>query len=269
MGSDWGSYLSRYHDERPGITEDLLASARDHGGRSPYDWLLEEAAAGWVVDLGCGSAPVGRRLAGTAPYLGVDRSAGELARAREEGAAPAPATSVLVRADMAAPPLRSGAAGTVVASMALMLVPRLDAVLAEAARVLRPGGTLIATVPVRGAADGDGSIACFREMLSALGQAGRAYPEPLDPADLPARFAAAGLDLVGDEARRFTRTVTDAECAMVARSFYAPGAGPDAVQEAAARLRSRLVDGSLQLGYPLRRLTARRRSTADRNGREG
>ena len=258
--ADWTSYVARYHDERPGITEDLLGPARDHTGRSPYDWLLEGAPdRGLVVDLGCGSAPVGRRLPSETPYVGVDRSVGELGRARGDGLTTAP--GALVRADLVALPLRSGAAGTVVASMALMVVTRLDAVLGEVARVLRPGGTLVATVPVRGSTDADESVACFREMLRALDQAGVAYPDPLDPSTLPARFAGAGLELVDDEPGRFVRTVTEGDCEMVARSFYAVGAGPDAVERAAAHLRSRLVSGSYPLGYPLRRLTAVRSRT--------
>jgi len=258
--ADWTSYLRRYHDERPGITEELLGPARDRAGRSPYDWLLEATpAGGLVVDIGCGSAPVGRRLAPGTPYLGVDRSAGELGRAQADGLTAGPAG--LVRADLGALPVCSGGAVAVVASMALMAVPRLDAVLAEVARVLRPGGTLVATVPVREPADGDGSIDCFREMLSVLGQDGLAYPEPLDPSELHARFAGAGLDLVGDEPGRFIRTVTGPDCEMVARSFYAVGAGADAEATAAARLRDRLVGDKCDLGYPLRRLIARRRPT--------
>ncbi len=38
---DWDRYVAEYHDARPGITEDVLADARDDRGRSPYDWLVE------------------------------------------------------------------------------------------------------------------------------------------------------------------------------------------------------------------------------------
>ena len=260
---DWAAYVGRYHDERAGITEELLAPARDDAGRSPYDWLLETAPGdGLVVDLCCGSAPVGRRLARSTPYVGVDRSGGELARARCD-CAPAVGAG-LVRADAASLPLRSASAATVVASMALMVLPRLDSVLAEVGRVLRPEGTLVATVPVRGGAGDDGSVACFRDMLAALGQTGLAYPEPLDPSTLPARFAAAGLELVGDERGRFVRPVAEGECTMVARSFYAVGSGADAVERAATRLRQRLASGTAELVYPLRRLTALRRPSVGR-----
>jgi hypothetical protein len=40
-GADWAGYLAAYHDANPGITEDLLAEARDAVGRTRYDWLVE------------------------------------------------------------------------------------------------------------------------------------------------------------------------------------------------------------------------------------
>ncbi len=64
------------------------------------------------------------------------------------------------------------------------------------------------------------------EILATLGQAGVRYPEPLEPASLPARFSAAGFRLDEDTMRSFTRSVTAAEAELVVRSFYVPRARP-------------------------------------------
>src|SRR4051794_28274487 len=80
---DWADYVAGYHEANPGITEDALAVARDAGGGSIYQWLAKAVPAGTspVVDLCCGSAPVARLLGAGRSIVGIDRSAGELARA--------------------------------------------------------------------------------------------------------------------------------------------------------------------------------------------
>jgi SAM-dependent methyltransferase len=245
---DWSSYVDRYHADRPGITEDVLSSAADDAGRTPYDWLLEPVRPvhGLVLDLGCGSAPLARRPRGTAKYLGVDRSEPELRRAR----AAAPAVAV-ARADACALPVADGRADAVVASMMLMVVADVDAVLAEVARALRPGGTFVATVPTR-PSDDDPSADLFAEVLTALGQAQVRYPGSLNPSGLAAR----GLELTEDAPGRFTRSVTGEQCRLVVDSFYAVGAGEDQLAEAYGRLQARAAAGPFPLTYPLRRLVA-------------
>lgn len=240
----WDRYVAEYHDANPGTTEDLLASARDGAGRNPYDWLLEAVPAGGstVVDLACGSGPLARRL-GARRVIGVDQSAGELAR----GAGPR------VRARVPALPLAGGYADAVVTSMALMLMHPLEAALGEVARLLRPGGTFVATVPLRAEA---GAAPLFVDILRTLGQTRLTYPEPLDGDGLAARFAASGLTLYGDETSVFVRTVDcpqDAE--DVVRSFYAPGAGGEQMAAALAKLREAVP---VDVPYRIRRLVARR-----------
>ena len=249
----WAAYVAGYHDAHPGITEDLLASALDGAGRTPYDWLLEVVpAGGTVVDLACGSAPVVRRLEGRRA-VGVDRSAGELARGRG-----ASSRALLVRADAAALPLASGTADAVTASMALMVLDPLAPVLVEAARVLRPGGRLVATVPTRAAPTGRPDALClFGEILVRLGQARNGYPEPLDPGSAPGRLAAAGFDLVEDRAAVFVRSVVDEDDAELAvRSFYAPGATAIQVSAAIEVLRERVRGRRVERPYRIRRLVA-------------
>jgi SAM-dependent methyltransferase len=252
---DWDRYVTEYHDANPGITEDVLADARDDGGRSPYDWLVEglPAGAATVVDVGCGSGPVAGMLPGIR-VVGVDRSAGELARARADGR-----LRLLCRAEATALPVAGGCADAAVASMTLMILAPLEAVLAEVARVLRPGGTLVATVPVRAATPGPAGTPAFADILGALGQVGAQYPEPLVGPDLRRRFAAAGLSLDRYDSAMFARTVRGPDdAARVVRSFYAPGAGPDRLAAATEELQRRVRSAPVALTYRIRRLVAHR-----------
>lgn len=245
-GAEWDGYVGRYHDANPGITDDVLAPAVDDAGRNVYDWLIEAVPRdALVVDLACGNGAVLRRLGGR--VVGVDRSAGELARARCDcpGAA-------LVRADGAALPLATGAAGALTVSMALMVMVPAERVLEEAARVLQPGGVLVASVPDRSAPDPG-----FREILADLGQAGVGYPAQLD--DLPGRLPPAGLELRDDRCASFVRAVGADDADLVVRSFYSPGADEHALRHAAARLRERAGAGPVTLAYPIRRIVAVRR----------
>ena len=244
MPEEWSTYVGEYHDANPGITESLLSQARDGAGRSPYDWLVAAVPAGasTVVDLACGSGPLHRRLGG-ARVVGVDQSSAELARAG----------GLRVQARVPALPLAGGCAGAVVMSMALMLIRPLEAVLAEVARVLGPGGVFVATVPSRGEA---GSAPLFADLLRTLGQAGVSYPEPLDDDSLGRRFIAAGLRLRGDETVEFVRAVPRPEDAEhVVRSFYAPGAGPERVAAAVEKLQAATP---VDVSYRIRRLVGRR-----------
>jgi len=98
---------------------------------------------GWVVgDLGCGTGQVAASLA---PFVrevvAVDGSAPMLTAARKRLA---PYRNVeLHRGDLEALPLEAASLDAAVLSLALHLAPEPARVLAEAARVLRPGGKLL------------------------------------------------------------------------------------------------------------------------------
>ena len=250
---EWDRYLVEYHDTNPGITPDVLTDALDDEGRSPYSWLMDALPPGGptVVDLACGNGPLARML-NRARVVGVDRSAGELALAREQGA-----PAHLLRAEASALPLIAGAADAIVVSMALMLLRPLEDVLRELRRVLRRGGTLVATMPVRAATPGPTTSPAFAQILGALGQAGAEYPEPLHGEGVADRFSTAGLTLVADDSGVFSRTVRgpdDAE--LVVHSFYSPGAGPERVSAAVDELQRRVKIAPVAISYRIRRLVA-------------
>jgi 2-polyprenyl-6-hydroxyphenyl methylase/3-demethylubiquinone-9 3-methyltransferase len=90
-----------------------------------------------LLDLACGGGLLAPYLAGSGyRHLGVDQSASAITQARDHGVE-------AVRADVRAVPFRDATFDVVVAGEVLEHVPDTTAVVAEACRVLRPGGTLV------------------------------------------------------------------------------------------------------------------------------
>jgi len=121
----------------------MLTLRMDVGWRRVAVRSLRLPAGSAVLDLACGTGDLCRALA-AAGYnpIGADFSAGMLAAARVD--------APLVRADGAALPVATSSVEGVTCGIALRNFVDLDAVFAECARVLRPGGRLAAldaTVP--------------------------------------------------------------------------------------------------------------------------
>jgi 2-polyprenyl-6-hydroxyphenyl methylase/3-demethylubiquinone-9 3-methyltransferase len=89
-----------------------------------------------LLDVGCGGGLLAPHVPPDYRHVGVDLSETALAVAARHGVEP-------VRADVAALPFEDGAFDVVVAGEVLEHVTDLDAVVAEACRVLRPGGVLV------------------------------------------------------------------------------------------------------------------------------
>lgn len=252
--ADWAGYLAGFHAQRPGITEDLLATARD-GGVDPYQWAAQAVGSGQrVLDLACGSAPLRRHLPGA--WVGLDAAGAELDKARTRGRGP------LVRGDAAALPFPPGSFDAVVCCMALMLIQPLAEGLAEVARVLRPGGVLVALLPgSRPLSPGDALrygwlMARLRRRMTYPNGAQLAHPGPV--------LTAAGMVALDDRRRRFVLPLATPEAAdLLVRSLYLPGQPQERV-DAAADLARRWVGAPL--GVPLRRLVARLGSVPDDDG---
>ncbi|MEA2248242.1 MAG: hypothetical protein QOH46_2771 [Solirubrobacteraceae bacterium] len=118
--------------------------------REPFDMVEEALPAGapMVVDVGCGTGSLVRRLARRgARVLGVDVGEEALRRARAREPV---AGERYAHAGAEALPLADGTADMVVFLNSLHHVPgdALDAAIAEAARVLRPGGLLYVQEPL-------------------------------------------------------------------------------------------------------------------------
>jgi 2-polyprenyl-6-hydroxyphenyl methylase / 3-demethylubiquinone-9 3-methyltransferase len=89
-----------------------------------------------LVDLGCGGGLMAPHIPQGYVHVGVDRVGSALGQARAHGVTP-------VRADVTALPLRDGCADVVCAGELLEHVPDVPATVAEACRILRPGGLLL------------------------------------------------------------------------------------------------------------------------------
>jgi SAM-dependent methyltransferase len=245
--ADWSNYVAGFHADRPGVTERVLHRARS-SGEDAYDWLAAAAAKGRVVlDLACGSAPLLPVLA-AGRHVGVDVSAAELALARRRGA------GLLVRGSASALPLADGSVEVVACSMALQILTPLPTVLAEVARVLTPGGRLVATVPDSGPLRAR-DVPIIAALLATLGR-GLGYPNDRLLRRLPDLLAVAGLRLVTDDRRRFAyplATAADAEVFLA--SLYLPGLSARRYRAARVLLRA-AARPRLSLPVPVRRLVA-------------
>lgn len=100
-------------------------------------WSERARVRGIVVDLGCGRKPYQEWLGGEATkWIGFDLPASVSGKPRADAFASG-----------ASVPMRTGAADCVISTQVIEHVPRPWEVFAEAARVLRPGGSLLVTAP--------------------------------------------------------------------------------------------------------------------------
>jgi SAM-dependent methyltransferase len=132
----------------------LLALAR-HVPLNHAVWRASEAAvlAGVpmkrpILDIGCGDGLFARLLFKQRVDVGVDLSISQLIKARESGAYERVET-----ADATNLPFPDASFETVFSNCVLEHIPEVDLVCREAARVLRPGGTFVFTVPTDRFAD--------------------------------------------------------------------------------------------------------------------
>ncbi|PWU51494.1 bifunctional 3-demethylubiquinone 3-O-methyltransferase/2-octaprenyl-6-hydroxy phenol methylase [Micromonospora sp. S4605] len=119
---------------------------RPDGAFAMLHWLAEARAAlvppasrpgALLVDLGCGAGLLAPHLAGKGyRHVGVDLTRSALAQAAEHGV-------TVVQGDATAVPLADGCADVVAAGELLEHVPDWRAAVAEACRLLRPGGLLV------------------------------------------------------------------------------------------------------------------------------
>jgi SAM-dependent methyltransferase len=156
-----------------------------------FDAIVPVDARLRLIDIGCGTGQSRGVYASHLDwYLGIDLSREAVASARRQH----PSASFL-QADALHVPVRDGSVDAVAFSSVLHHVADRERALAEALRVLRPGGLVFAFDPnVRHPA-----MALFRHPSSPLYQsAGVSSTErPLSPATLHSDFAAAGLVGIG------------------------------------------------------------------------
>lgn len=244
--ADWDGYVAGFHADHAGITEDILCGCTDGGG-TPYDWLLADLPMkGIVVDIGCGSAPLHSKATG---WVGVDVSIGELAAASARGRRP------LLAGRAERLPVASGAAGTVVAAMSLMVVADPSGAVREAARVLGSRGHVGVLLPAEGPLTGRDRVR-YATLLAALGRRSVPFPHPRLGDELSGLLAASGFEVVSDTSARFRYGLDRPGAAeRFVESLYVPNCSDRRRRAALALARGW---GGRELGMPFRRVVARR-----------
>ena len=154
----------------------MLGSLTNEMGLSSYDLLTEAMRGGPepVLDLACGDGYLVELLRPNHACIGLDWSEAELSAARRrlgQG-------STLVRANAASLPIATATLGTVGSHYSLMLLQPLEGVLADLARVLRPGGLLATVLPARPPEDKPNPISVFR---AAWKEVSAIYPVEIPP----------------------------------------------------------------------------------------
>ena len=262
--TDWATYLAGFHARNPGISEDVLARATS-GELTPYTWLARAVSGPRVLDLASGSGVMADRLAAQAeqrqperrstPWVvGIDLSAAELHESRRRGR-----TNPLVRGDAAALPFADASFDAVVSSAGLMVVGRVSRVLAETARVLRPGGVLAATVasavPLR--PQDMRVLAPLTARLRTTPQ----FPGGGEMTGLASALEQAGFRVLEDARERFGFVVrTAADARLLTRALYLPGTADKRRELAASWLAERAgaQPEGLEIAVPVRRVVAMR-----------
>jgi SAM-dependent methyltransferase len=143
----WDAAAPAYLDEHGSDLGDADFLWCPEGLREADAHLLGDVAGRRVLEIGCGSAPCARWLRRQgADVVALDLSAGMLARAAELNRSTG-ITVPLLQADTGALPLASGSMDIACSAFGgLPFVADVEGALAEAARVLRPGGRFVASV---------------------------------------------------------------------------------------------------------------------------
>ncbi|MFT3888892.1 MAG: class I SAM-dependent methyltransferase [Arachnia sp.] len=233
----------------PGAMEAVLS--RSFGGEhTPYEWLARSvsSSATMVLDLACGAGAMVERLARPGrTVIGLDRSEEELREAHRRGRGP------LVQAHASYLPFEDGSFDAVVTSLGIAVVADRPRFLAEAARVLRPGGVFAALTPSLRPTNVD-DLKLVSRLLGAL----RVAPHLPGITEFKANtaFEAVGLTKAEDKRARYYYEVAsedDAERLLDGlRAPIDPARGAAAVEY----LRGRLTDGPVRVPLPMRRLIA-------------
>ena len=169
-------YLQRWHSRHPGATTATIGTLSDGLGRSSYEVLAHALGVQDepILDLACGDGYLLALVRRDHDCLGVDWNTAELSAASRRLGSHAP----LARADAADLPIAARSLGAVLCHYALMLLQPLEEVLAELARILRPGGLLAAVLPRASPDESPNPIAVFR---AAWKQVSESHPVTIPP----------------------------------------------------------------------------------------
>ena len=249
---NWRRYLAEFHTERAGVVEAVRSRSRG-GDHAPYRWLARavSADANLVLDLACGSGAMSRELVRPGrTVIGLDLSADELALAEQRGPGP------WVRGDGLSLPFADGSMDAVTSSIGLAVVTPLSSVIAECARVLRPGGVLAAIAPALRPLE-PRDVRVLTRINTRL-RTKPQYPGPLELVGFTKIAESYGLRRVEDGRERYSFVVRDrADAELVMRALYLPQTRRSRVESAIELLEDRAVrKGPFEVAIPMRRVVA-------------
>jgi predicted TPR repeat methyltransferase len=142
--SDPGEVADRYDDWAEGYDDDLSSWSYQAPTVVTETVLSRQPDAGSLLDVGCGTGLVGRTLRArgfAGRILGLDVSQASLDIARQTGA-----YDSVERADLQQPlPFEDDSVDALVCVGVMTYLPEVEAVWREFARVVRPGGLVVAT----------------------------------------------------------------------------------------------------------------------------
>lgn len=172
------TFLRTLHDRMPAAMGQYVLANPLPDGRTSYQVLAEHVAgAQRVLDLGCGDGALLAILGdnGADGLAGVDLSENQLALARQR---PELAEADLRQGRAQELPFADNAFDTVISHMALMLMADVEQVIAETARVLKPGGRFAIAVGAGTAPDSGHRmfVELGRPLFAELVQQGRIPP---------------------------------------------------------------------------------------------
>lgn len=254
----WGAWECRAVSDKdwfatrgPGSCEDVLLRSRS-GRRNPYQWLARavSTSSALVLDVASGAGAMARELhRPNRVVISLDLDEDELRRAR--GRMPGP----VVCADATRLPFGDASFDAVTTSMGLAMVRPLPTLLAEVARVLKPGGIFAAIVPtIRPMSPSD--LARNAQLALQLRTPPR-LPGELE-FTIAAQLGAAGLTKVEDGRERYRFPVRSrADADLLINGLYLP-TDSAARREAAADYLGRqvLARGVVEIAVPIRRIIA-------------
>ncbi|GAA4889651.1 class I SAM-dependent methyltransferase [Tessaracoccus lubricantis] len=247
--NDIDGVLRWFGSRKPGAMEEVLS--RSYGGdRTPYEWLARavSSSASLVLDLACGAGAMIERLQRPGrTVIGLDRSEAELREAQRRGRGP------LVQAHASYLPFADNSFDAVVSSIGISVVADRPRFLAEAARVLRPGGVFAALTPSLRPANIDDL-----KIVSRLGGYLRTHPHLPGATEFKAKRALGevGLTKAEDKRAKYYYEVASEEDA---EHFLAGLRAPVDAARAAGTLdflAQRLQLGPVKLPLPMRRIIA-------------
>lgn len=164
------NYIIAFHERHPNSTSQAMKLLRTSEGRTSYQILADVVASARpesILDAGCGDGTLMVALRARCPLAqlyGIDIATGDLALAGALLLGDEHAD--LRRGDVTALPFPDASLDAIASHLVFMLLPDLDSAIAEAYRVLRPGGTLALLLPRT--PDGPTAFGMLQTMLHAI-----------------------------------------------------------------------------------------------------